>query len=104
MLVKDIMRRDVVTVSPQTRLPQVLRLLQPRGFRHLPVVDDGVLVGIVSDRDVKQAMVSLAASGSAGAALEQARERLTTGAIMRRTVFTVAPMFTVEEAARLMTT
>ena len=77
MLVKDIMRGDVVTVTPETRLTQVLRLLQPRVFRHVPVGDDGALVGIISDRDVKQAMVSLAASGTAGAALEQARERLT---------------------------
>ena len=104
MLVKDIMKRDVVTVTPQTRLTQVLRMLQPRGFRHVPVVDDGALVGIISDRDVKQAMVSPAASGTAGAALEQARERLTAAEIMQRPLTTVAPMFTVEEAARLMTT
>ena len=104
MLVKDIMRGDVVTVTPETRLTQVLRLLRPRGFRHVPVVDDGALVGIISDRDIKQAMVSLAASGTAGAALEQARERLTAAEIMQRTVTTVAPMFTVEDAARLMTT
>ena len=104
MLVKDIMRGDVVTVTPETRLTQVLRMLRPRGFRHVPVVAGGALVGIISDRDVKQAMVSLAASGTAGAALEQARERLTAAEIMQRTVTTVAPMFTVEDAARLMTT
>src|SRR5215470_7385431 len=98
------MQRDVVTVTPDTRLTQVLRLLQPRGFRHVPVVDNGALVGIISDRDVKQAMVSLAGSGTVGPALDQARERLTAAEIMRRTVTTVAPMFTVEEAARLMTT
>jgi len=104
VLVQDIMKRDVVTVTPRTRLTQVLRVLQPRGFRHVPVVAGGALVGIISDRDVKQAMVSLAASGTAGAALEQARERLTAAEIMQRTVTTVAPMFTVEDAARLMTT
>jgi len=104
VLVKDIMQRDVVTVTPDTRLTQVLRLLQPRGFRHVPVVDNGALVGIISDRDVKQAMVSLAGSGTVGPALDQARERLTAAEIMRRTVTTVALMFPVEEAARLMTT
>jgi acetoin utilization protein AcuB len=103
MLVKDIMQRDVVTVTPDTRLPQVLRLLQPRGFRHVPVVDKGELVGIISDRDVKQAMVSLGGSG-AGPALEHAHERLTAAEIMSRAVTTVAPVFSVEEAARLMTT
>lgn len=104
MLIKDIMQRDVVTVTPETRLPQVLRLLQPRGFRHVPVIQDAALVGIISDRDVKQAMVSLAGAGASGAELERARERLTACEIMGRTVTTIAPMDTVEEAARRMAT
>ncbi len=104
MLVKDIMQTDVVTVTPDTRLPQVLRLLQPRGFRHVPVTDRGSLVGIISDRDLKQAMVSLARSDPGGAALERAQERVTAGEIMMRTVTTIGPMFPAEEAARLMTT
>jgi acetoin utilization protein AcuB len=104
MLVKDIMQADVVTVTPDTRLPQVLRLLQPRGFRHVPVTDRGALVGIISDRDLKQAMASLAGSGAGGVALESARERLTAAEIMVRTVATIGPMFPAEEAARLMVT
>jgi len=104
MLVQDIMQRDVVTVTPDTRLPQVLRLLRPRGFRHVPVIDNGALVGIISDRDVKQAMVSLAGAGPGGAAFEDTRDRLTAADIMRGSVSTVGPMYTVEEAARLMTT
>lgn len=104
MLVNDIMQRDVVTVTPDTRLPQVLRLLQPRGFRHVPVVAHETLVGIISDRDIKQAMVSLAGAGAAGAELERAREGLTASEIMGRTVTTIAPMDTVEEAARRMAT
>jgi acetoin utilization protein AcuB len=103
MLVNDIMQRDVVTVTPDTRLPQVLCLLQPRGFRHVPVIDNGALVGIISDRDVKQAMVSLAGAGPAGG-FEHAGERLTAAEIMQGAVRTVGPMYTVEEAARLMTT
>ncbi|HEY7252954.1 MAG TPA: CBS and ACT domain-containing protein [Methylomirabilota bacterium] len=104
MLVNDIMQRDVLTATPDTRFPQVLRLLQPRGFRHLPVVDNEALVGIISDRDVKQAIVSLAGAGAVGADLERARERLTASEIMGRTVTTIGPMDTVEEAARLMAT
>ena len=104
MLIKDIMQRNVVTVAPDTRLTQVLRLLQPRGFRHVPVMHNEALVGIISDRDVKQAMVSLAGAGAVGAELERARERLTASEIMGRTVTTIAPMDTVEEAARLMAT
>lgn len=104
MLIKDIMQRDVVTVSPDTRLSQVLRLLQPRGFRHVPVIDNEALVGIISDRDVKQCLASVAGAGTMGTELERARERLTASEIMGRTVTTIAPMNTVEEAARLMAT
>jgi acetoin utilization protein AcuB len=104
VLVKDIMQSDVVTAAPDTRLGQVLRLLLPRGFRHVPVVDDGALVGIISDRDVKQALASLAGAGVAGPELERARERLTATEIMQRAVTTIAPTYTVEEAARLMAT
>jgi acetoin utilization protein AcuB len=104
VLIKDIMQRDVVTATPETRLSQVLRLLQPRGFRHVPVIHDAALVGIISDRDVKQAMVSLAGAGASAPELERARERLTASEIMGRTVTTIAPMDTVEEAARRMAT
>lgn len=104
MLVKDIMQTHVVTATPETRLPRVLSLLQRRGFRHVPVTEAGKLVGIISDRDLKQATVSLAGSGASGAALERAQERLTAAEIMMRTVTTIGPMFPVEEAARLMMT
>ena len=104
MLIKDIMQRNVVTVTPESRVSQVLRLLQPRGFRHVPVIDNEALVGIISDRDVKQCMASLAGAGTMGTELERARDRLTASEIMGRTVTTIAPMDTVEEAARLMAT
>lgn len=104
MLVKDIMQTHVVTATPETRLPRVLSLLQRRGFRHVPVTEGGALVGIISDRDLKQAMVSLAGSGASGTALDRAQERLTAAEIMMRTVTTIGPMFPVEEAARLMMT
>jgi len=104
VLVKDIMQRDVVTVNPDTRLSQILRLLQPRGFRHVPVIEKEALVGIISDRDVKQCLASLAGAGTMGTELERTRERLAASEIMGRTVTTIAPMDTVEEAARLMAT
>lgn len=91
MLVQDVMQRGVVIVSPETNLAEAMRLLQRRGIRHLPVLDGGALVGIISDRDVKKAM------GSA-----RAGEPLTAGDVMTREVVTTAPMFPVEEAAQLM--
>ena len=43
---------DPVTVSPDATLVDLLELLKANGFRHLPVVLDGKVVGIVSDRDL----------------------------------------------------
>jgi acetoin utilization protein AcuB len=43
---------DPVTVSPETPVSEVVRLLGKHGFRHIPVVRSGRAVGIISDRDV----------------------------------------------------
>lgn len=103
MLVKDVMQAHPVTATLETRLPQLVRLLQRRGFRHLPVLDGGKLVGIVSDRDVKQSMAS-AASMTEGRERDRLLDELTAGQIMARTVVTIGPTFGIEEAARLMAT
>src|ERR1044072_9180370 len=98
------MQRDVVTVTPDTRLSQVLRLLQPRGFRHVPVIHDEALIGIISDRDVKQAMASLAGVAGIGAEWERPGERLPASEIRGRTVTTIAPRDTGGESPRRMAT
>jgi acetoin utilization protein AcuB len=64
-------------------------------------MDDGVLVGIISDRDIKAALLS-AATSVEGRQRDRLLERLSAGEIMARPVITIAPMFPVEEAARIM--
>jgi acetoin utilization protein AcuB len=103
MLVRDIMQAHPVSATLETRLPHLLRLLQRRGFRHVPIVDGGKLVGIVSDRDIKQSMIS-ASSMTEGRERERLLDELTAGQIMARAVVTIGPMFAVEDAARLMAT
>jgi len=102
MLVQDIMQRDVVAVTPKTPLSCLVGSLQRRGIRHLPVTDGGRLVGIISDRDLKSAIASVSTNESA-ASLSRL-DHLTAADIMARSVITIAPMFAVEEAARLMVT
>ncbi len=97
------MRQDVTTVDSHDRITVVMRSLQKRGVRHVPVVDAGELVGIVSDRDVKSAMAS-AALPSRGERPGSMLDELAAADIMARPVVTVAPSFPVEEAARLMVT
>lgn len=51
--VRDIMRRDVITVRPETPLKEVARLLVEHGISGLPVVDaEGQVLGVVSEGDL----------------------------------------------------
>jgi acetoin utilization protein AcuB len=95
MLVQDIMQRELLTVAPETPLADVARLLRRRGIRHVPVLERGALVGIISDRDLKGALLD---GGDIDAVLADRLAR----DVMTRDVITIAPMFPVEEAARIM--
>lgn len=53
MLVRDIMTRPVVAIGPDEPIADVIALMNQRRLRHFPVVDDGTLIGIVSDRDLR---------------------------------------------------
>ncbi len=58
LTVGDIMTRNPVTITPETPLHDVIRLMKEHVCRQLPVLDGDRLVGIVSDRDVRLAMNS----------------------------------------------
>ncbi len=49
---EDLMTRDVVTVAPDTSVERAMEMMDTGYFRHLPVVQQGQLVGIVSIRDL----------------------------------------------------
>lgn len=51
----DIMSGAVITISPDSSIGVAIALMREGGFRRLPVVDEGRLVGIVTDRDLRQA-------------------------------------------------
>ena len=51
--VRDAMTRDVITVEPEASAAQAWGLCRERNIRHFPVVEGGRLIGIVSDRDLR---------------------------------------------------
>lgn len=53
MQVADVMTRDVIHAPPHATVEAAIALLARHAVRHLPVLEDGVLVGIVSDRDLR---------------------------------------------------
>ena len=56
MTVSDRMTPDPITVSPDAGLIEIRALFRRHRFRHVPVVDGGRLVGVISDRDVLAAV------------------------------------------------
>lgn len=54
MSVSKIMTRDPVTIPSDAKVRDAIRTLEDLSVRHLPVVDDGRLVGVVSDRDLRE--------------------------------------------------
>lgn len=96
MLVEDIMRRDVITVAPTDSIRLALLKVHQYRIRHIPVVEDGKLVGIISDRDVRDACPSII---SAPHDDDDQIMNTAVSAIMRKDVITAHPLDFVEEAA-----
>jgi acetoin utilization protein AcuB len=88
MLISRLMTYGAETVSSHDSLQTVASMMQRGGFRRVPVVDDGKLVGIISDRDVR----------AHGGYLELTKVT----AAMTSDPKTVTPQMSVEDAARLM--
>jgi len=101
MYVDRIMTRDVVQVAEDTRLPQLAALMRDRHIRHLPVVREGRLVGLVTSHDLERVSPSPITTLSVGEA-NYLLGKLTAARVMRAQVITCAADTLVEEAARLL--
>ncbi len=101
MLVKDFMKRDPITVKKDDSFRYALKLIRKEGIRHLPVVDGKRVVGIVTDRDLRQAAPSPATTLEVHE-LHYLLERLKIEAIMTKKVITVAPDTSLLDAAKLL--
>lgn len=84
MLVDEIMTRRVITATPEMTVADARALTREHRIRHLPLLEAGRLVGIVTDRDLREA--------------GQGR----VGDIMQPDVITTHPLDPVGEAARLL--
>lgn len=88
MLVSNRMTKDPVTVTGEDLLIQAQLKMQKGGFRRLPVVSDGQLVGIITDWDMRAHAGYL--------------DRTEVKAAMSKHPITVTPVTTVEAAAQLL--
>jgi acetoin utilization protein AcuB len=88
MLVQNRMTKNPKTISPDEFLSAGLLKMQEGGFRRLPVLQDGKLIGIITDRDLREH--------------GQLLERTKTRSVMTKDLLTVTPRATLEQAAKLM--
>ena len=101
MLVSDWMTPAPLTVPRDTPVLEALRLLKSRGFRRLPVVDGAKIVGIVTDKDLKDAMPSKATTLSIWE-LNYLLAKLTVSDVMAKPVKSCHSTDTLEAAALIM--
>jgi acetoin utilization protein AcuB len=94
--VRDAMTRDVVTVGPEESAARAWGLCRERNIRHLPVVEGGRLVGIVSDRDLRDLSPPRATADQENTlGWVRIRDMMSTG------VVTAHPLDTIEHAAKV---
>ncbi len=99
--VSDIMIRQVVVLGRNDSLQLAKDILSLDRLRHFPVVDDGVVVGVVSQRDLYKA--SLGSLLKYGEKANQAfLHGITVKEVMSEPPITVTPHVSIQEAARLM--
>ena len=101
MYVDRIMTRNVLQVAEDTRVTQLAALMRDHHIRHLPVVRDGRLVGLVTSHDLERVSPSPVTTLSVGEA-NYLLGKLDASRVMRPKVVTCAPDTLVEEAARLL--
>ena len=101
MRVRELMTGGPITVDSDTPVFEARQLMLKERIRHLLVVDQGRLVGIVTDRDIRLTLPSQATSLSVGE-VNHLLARLAVAKVMSNPVITVGPDGDSADAARLM--
>jgi acetoin utilization protein AcuB len=89
MQVKNQMSKKVVTIPPDTSILRAIEVMHEKSIRHLPVVEEGDLVGLVTEGDLRQAsLLSLV-------------DKVSIEDVMIKKPVTISPEASIEEAAKL---
>jgi acetoin utilization protein AcuB len=99
--VQDYMTTPTITVATTTPLRFAQQIMEDHHIRHLPVVQDNKLVGILSSGDIRRAGPSIATTLSIWE-IAQLWEQITVEQVMNRQVIHVRPDTSITHAAQLM--
>ena len=100
--VRDIMTSPALMIGPDTSVPTAIALMRQHDIRHLPVVENGLLVGMISRGDLREASIT-ASINADQYELHFLLNNLTVERLMSRKVYTVTPDAFIVHAAELMT-
>jgi acetoin utilization protein AcuB len=95
--VRDFMTREVYTLGPGASAAEAWALCREHRIRHVPIVDEGRLVGMVSDRDLRD----VSPPRGEGQGDTQTGRWVRIADMMTRDLLTIDPLATIEQAARL---
>jgi acetoin utilization protein AcuB len=101
MFVGDKMSKPVISISPDMPISDALVLMKKEKIRRAPVVKDGKLVGIVSDKDLLNASPSPVTTLSIWE-MNYLLSKVTISEVMSQNVLTVTEDTPIEQAARIM--
>lgn len=102
MQVDKRMTTKLIVASPSDSVRAAWGLLREHQIRHLPVVEDGRLVGIITDRDIRLVFPSALTSAKADEDPYDALEKVPVQEIMATRVVTVAPAASIADAAHIL--
>jgi acetoin utilization protein AcuB len=101
MFVRDYMTRNPITVSPETTFPQAIKAIREHKIRHLPVVQNNKLVGLIVENDLLSNQPSKATTLSVFE-IYALLDSLLVSQMMSKPVITAEGDCPIEEAARIM--
>jgi acetoin utilization protein AcuB len=94
MLIREIMNSDLITINPEASLNKAYKVMMQNKIRHLPVLENGKLIGIITDRDLRLATSKLAE--------HPFDPQVPVKDVMTTSVFTVHPSDPIGMAIRIM--
>ncbi|MCL4504280.1 MAG: CBS and ACT domain-containing protein [Deltaproteobacteria bacterium] len=101
MPVQDYMSKDLITIDEDASIMRASKLMKQNNIRHLPVLRKGRLVGIVTDRELKEAAPSKATLLDIHE-MYHLLDQVAVKGLMPKKLYTIGPEATVEKAAAIM--
>lgn len=103
MFINKSMTRVVITIGPEATVLEAKAKMDENRIRHIPVVkDDGTIVGIVTDRDIRSALPSVFSTCTEEPQEKKRISELRVSDVMTKNPVTISPMDTLEDAILMM--